>query len=321
VYYPEFAQDPFSRQLWIDRFERVTITPRRSTPSPPGFQVAVYDESGALLPQFELRRHRRPAPSASFKRAWRRRIEGPVLYGGVLLSAYGHFLIESLGRAWAIRQFPDLPFVWQADRGTTGLLPWQREILELLGIAPSRAVLVNRARRLGSVLLPTAGAILDEYFHPAQLEALACVDFREPVKGVRIWLSRTGLSGGAGRLIDEAEIENRLRALGWRVIHPETMTVREQLASMAEAEIVGGCVGSAFHTLMLARNVRARIRMLNRFPSDLPRAYEIIAAIRGFDQRIIDLPLEVVDPGWRPAQATTRIDEGAIDDAIAALHG
>src|SRR5918997_5771014 len=59
-----------------------------------------------------------------------------AIYAGPLYFHFGHFLLESLARAWYASQHPDVPFVWAGAHTWQGveLRKWQLEILDILEI-------------------------------------------------------------------------------------------------------------------------------------------------------------------------------------------
>jgi capsular polysaccharide biosynthesis protein len=234
----------------------------------------------------------------------------------VLLRHYGHFLLESMSRLWAIKAFPELPVAWQFFRKLRRPTGWQLEVMELLGIADRPMILVPRPMRFSTLIVPDAGARLDSFLHPQQVASLATFPFRDPRKGKRIWLSRRQLSEVRGRVLEEGAIEDRLAERGWMVISPELLSVRQQLETMADAEILGGFIGSAFHTLLLARDIRAKVRMLRRYRRDIPVIFDGIAKAKGFDQRLIDVRLEKLNADKIDALSVNRMEDPAEMDRI-----
>jgi hypothetical protein len=306
-----------SAGLWVRRTDDVLLTGARQRGDVPvGFECAGYSASGAVLDAFTFRRDRYDAPPAPFRRSWGPRIREPHLYGGVLLRHYGHFLLESMSRLWAIRAFPKLPVAWQFFRKHRRPIRWQLEVMELLGIDDRPMILVPRPTRFSTLIVPDAGIRLDSFLHPDQVAALATFQFRNPRKGKRIWLSRRQLTHVTGRVLEEEVVEDRLAKHGWVVISPELLSVRRQLEAMADAEILGGFVGSAFHTLILGRDVQTKVRMLRRYKSDIPVIFDGIAVAKGFDQRLIDVSLEKLNAVDNDALSVNRMADPAEIDRI-----
>ena len=127
-----------------------------------------------------------------------------------------------------------------------------------------------------------------------------------------------GDEGGLDEALEvegEVEVEALLRAEGWTILRPETVSVAEQLAALDTAEMIAGFAGSAFHGLMLGRDVQARIVIFSRHPK-VEVNYAMIAAAKGLDQRIVRLEHGPVGDG--SARAGIRLARP--DDVTAALR-
>jgi capsular polysaccharide biosynthesis protein len=212
--------------------------------------LGTYDLTGKLIRGFEFRRLKRIAGSHPFQKP-RKKLRGLYIYGGLLIEHFGHFLLESLSRAWALKAYPQLPVIWQCFP-TPKLLTWQIDTFKVLGIEHTRFRLMRRPSKIDTVLLPEAGFGLNEFLHPDQAAALASFPFRAPLSGNRIWLSRSKLPPGTGKVVNEEEIEAKLLARGWQVLHPERVSVAEQLSIISDAETVAGFIGLLFTCSSLA---------------------------------------------------------------------
>ncbi len=223
--------------------------------------MGVYDEDGSYVDDTALNRRAgeqgAPMPRDLFPLVSDLGVP-EAIYAGPLYFHFGHFLLESLARAWYAQRYPDLPFVWagQHDWQSVKLRPWQTEILDVLRITnPTR--IVADPSRVDLLHVPDIGYRYDDRFHPEHAEFLAQYEGPAQVPGHRLWLSRSQVSSDARDLNSETT-ERRLAEAGWTIANPETLNVREQLDHLARAEIVAGEEGSAFHALMLLRDVEAK---------------------------------------------------------------
>src|SRR5690606_30752701 len=80
---------------------------------------------------------------------------------------------------------------------------------------------------------------------------------------------------------------------GWIIYHPQAHPVREQLEMLDRAAQIAGIEGSAFHTLLLLKQVRAKVQIIPRRGA-VNENFETIATTKGFRQEILDVPSEVV---------------------------
>lgn len=177
--------------------------------------------------------------------------EEPVVWGGTMAAHYGHFLIESAGRVWPLLpggELEGLPAVFTTPLGDEK----SREWLDALGVP--------------CVELPAQGAVCFRRMHvpePAwRMNAWAAPEMRqihlhvgrnlevpETPRGGVVWLSRSRLM--------PRRVAYDERLLEWvldphvRCIHPEEMTLSEQVGVLDASDAVVGVIGSAFHTLLM----------------------------------------------------------------------
>lgn len=203
-----------------------------------------------------------------------------AVFGGFLFDHYGHFLLESLGRLWFADADRDTPVVWIAGTGGTWR-PWMTELADLVGVGADRRVLNadDGALEVGSLLVADQGFEVNRYLHPWLLDRLAVVPAGDPTPGHHVWLSRSALGDIAG-VDEEVEIERRLADEGWSIVHPEQLTVAEQVTLLRSAAHVSGIEGSAFHTLVLLRGFRGTIDVLDRHGSP---NFDVINRVQGLD--------------------------------------
>ena len=217
-----------------------------------------------------------------------------AIYAGPLYIHFGHFLLESLARAWYTSQHPDVPFVWAGAHTWQGLelRKWQLEILDILEIKNPTMIIADPAR-FELLHVPDIGYRYDDRFHPEHAEFLGRYEGPAQVRNRRLWLSRSKI-GGTVRDLNSEPIERRLAHAGWTIAHPERLSIREQLDHLAGAEIVAGEEGSAFHALILLKDVSSKkFRIIRRHGPEHPNMHTIGDA-RQVDQSFYSLEREWV---------------------------
>ena len=217
-----------------------------------------------------------------------------AIYAGTLYYHFGHFLLESLARAWYANQHPDLPFVWAGQHNWQGaeLRPWQAEILDILGITNPTRIIADPTR-FEVLHVPDLGYRYDDRFHPEHAAFLGRYEGPAQVRHRRLWLSRSK-TGGKVRDLNAEPTERRLAHAGWVIAYPETLSVREQLDHLARAEVVAGEEGSAFHTLILLKDISAKKFQIIRRHGPEHRNMHTIGDARQVDQSFHSLEREWV---------------------------
>lgn len=192
-----------------------------------------------------------PAPIETLPGSW--------IFGGWMREDFGHFLNETLGRAWAFAGPPDvagllfLPYgenlAARAAAGPPRLPPFVAAALAALGAGPHRVI--GRPTRVERLLVPRQIRLGLAGEDPAAEATLAATLRRLATGGVgagpRLYLSRARLPAHRGGLVAERVIEASLAAAGYAILHPETLPLRDQAAACAGASVIVAAEGSALH--------------------------------------------------------------------------
>lgn len=175
------------------------------------------------------------------------------IFAGPLLPAYGHFILESLARLWATTDYSDWPIVFSVDEraSAAALTPWMQAILDVLGVS-NPVILISRPARIEKLLVPEPGYEIQYRFAKHHASFLGRIEWR-PTAGKKVWVSRANLTTNAETCDGRAELEAALISEGWQIIHPESLSIEDQLYHFATAERIGGEQGSALHSIIFLR--------------------------------------------------------------------
>ncbi len=184
-----------------------------------------------------------------------------MVYGGPIIPHYGHFMLSSLARLYA--QDGRLPVLFHShptifEHG----LSFIREIVSAANWKHANCFSSMQPLRVRRLHIPEPAVVeqervalklrasvfsLGEAFNPTR-------DF----DGMACYLSKSKLTGGIAGLQDEEVVEDVFARAGFKIIYPETLSLRDQISLFKGARIVAGTVSSAFHTLMLAPDSGSR---------------------------------------------------------------
>jgi capsular polysaccharide biosynthesis protein len=218
------------------------------------------------------------------------KITGTATYGGIIFNHFGHFMLETLARAWYLRDCVsgDIYFYYagQHRNGITfeNLTPWQKNILGRLVPDTSRIKIINSPILFDELTIPDAAFVIREFCAKAQVEALSWLGGKmaggsnQQSVGDKIWLSRSALTKGA--VAGEKKFEEALNQEGFQVVHPEKLPLADQIAVFEKASIICGFTGSAFHVLLFAKNKSAKLMHFSR-TKHLNRNYPVCAEATG----------------------------------------
>lgn len=185
-----------------------------------------------------------------------------LVYGGPLNPHYGHFLCSTLSRLWLVARdgLAGRRVVFHGSGRPADL--WRDHafagaILGALGLGPQTVVVLKRPTRLDRLIIPRPSFQEQEFASRAYLHVADRVGRRLAGDLPRdragpVYLTKTGLKGGVGRVMDEAVIEAVLRKGGVEIVRPEALTLADQIGLFQRRRVVAGTSGSQFHTAVFA---------------------------------------------------------------------
>ena len=209
------------------------------------------------------------------------RIDRTCIYMGPLSRHFGHFLLESLQRAWYLMQADHTSLLlFHGHNEQVNLTSFARIIFSALDVDPARIRIAVNDVQVSRLILPASQFWQGIKASPGM--GIAFDHIREKIlKGrassqrtaAKIYFSRKGLSPerapGRPRAVisNEEEVEALFRKRGYEILQPETLPFEEQVALVANATHVAGASGSALHLMLFNDNPRTRFIELRTKPA------------------------------------------------------
>ncbi|MDD2725038.1 MAG: glycosyltransferase 61 family protein [Methylovulum sp.] len=265
------------KNCFISQLRGVRPNDKGSYPGSVNFIGGIYDamdrpHTGSLLKRGygQIQEHEK---NYTIDRSTVQTITGKAVYGGIISNHYGHFLLETLSRAWyLIKSSEDIYFyragAKEKNGSNDGLMAWQKEILSHLVIDIDRFKIIDKPLIFEELIIPGFGYIIETFF--AQEQAAALIQLGEKLTGNKtpalkydkVWLSRSLQKKGA--IAGEKKFEQALHNEGFTIVHPEKLSLTEQIGLFENASVVAGFTGSAFHTLIFAKNKGVKLLHFSR---------------------------------------------------------
>ncbi|HRM73091.1 MAG TPA: glycosyltransferase 61 family protein [Paracoccus sp. (in: a-proteobacteria)] len=226
-------------------------------------------------------------------------LDGRHMWGGIYFGHFGHFLVETISRLWAVRQAGAQGVLFTPRHGRLqSFVTYQKELIDLV-LPRTEVRIIREPTRVEELVIPGQGFGLGKIsagtaqFRAFIREALADI---EPADIENVYISRTRF-GGKGGIINEQRLERLLEAEGYTAVHPERLSLREQFSIFKGARNILGLDGSAFHVLGYVANPDQRAGIIIRRSS--PAYHHIAEHLRGFTGR----PPEIINhlaADWMP---------------------
>lgn len=243
-----------------------------------------------------------------------RDLPGHYLFGGIFYGHFGHFIVESLARVWALdamRETLDgIIFTPKIARVTEETVANYRELLDAFGI-DLPIVIADGVRRVERLSVPRQGFGMNDL-------AGGSAPFRDyinsrvgrdvPAEGPeRIYVSRSKLGRNRGSILGEYRLEEYLAAEGYEIFHPQLASQNEQIARYKAARLIIGTDCSPLHLLGYVGNSGQKTAILTRRSMEI--GGYLVTQLRSFKQmEAIEVNALVNDwmpqPGSRPSRSS-----------------
>lgn len=244
-----FHKRPRSSTLRTRMFRDVVILPHNVILSAETFEIL--QVSFGLSTQDELlvpSRHDPRRASYKFEGAIypARHIDKPLFLADSSHAGFGHTLVETVPMLEMARSVPGVRIASSARIFSA--------MFDGMGFDPDAVLRINGPVFCKTVYIPDPPLELAGYIHTVarrafdRLSVIAAQSAIEPKR--RIYLSRSKVD--ARRLINESAIEELFRRYGFTVIHPQDLSLPDQIKLILGAEAVAGPTGSAMHNLVFA---------------------------------------------------------------------
>lgn len=187
-----------------------------------------------------------------------------VIYCGWLINHYGHFLLQSTTRLYAAldEKYKDMKIVFVSKEKNIADFIWQ--FLELLSINKDRVIIIDECTRFRNVICPSISSryyldFTDNFLLPFKQASSGI----SPAKYKKVYLTRKYWHNSIGKCFGESEIEKLFENNGFKIIAPEKLSIKEQVAVFKGAEQIAGINGTSFHNAVFS-NRNTTLIILNR---------------------------------------------------------
>ena len=274
------------------RLRNALVVPERDTDAKLASGVLTEDGSYAELSRTWIRAFKSTTPPTLGAREQVGVLPGRHLFAGHLRGHFGHFLVESTARLWALGEAdiaPEsvlfLPYGGKPRAAKQALAAYQ-PFFDCLGLEVPVQI-VRQPLRVEHLILPElgfgwrarfAGSPAFRAFMQDRLKAAS-----KPEGSEYLYISRSKLRADKGGLLGESVIEANLAALGYEIFHPEKHDIRTQIARYRAARRIVALDGSALHLAAFVVAPETRVAIILRRTranhADYTRQYEAFAGI------------------------------------------
>lgn len=198
-------------------------------------------------------------------------LDGRYLFGGIFYGHFGHFIVNSLARIWALDAVQEpldgIIFTPKVPNITQYHVENYRDLLHALGVSIP-VLIAHEVTRVTDLHVPRQGFGMYDLIDGSQ-------EFRDfvnrhaghnvPAAGPeRLYVSRSLLPPNRGSILGEYKIEQYLADEGYEIFHPQKASQNEQIAHYRAARFIIGTDCSPLHLLAYVGNSGQTTGILTR---------------------------------------------------------
>ncbi|MFA9556917.1 DUF563 domain-containing protein [Evansella sp. AB-rgal1] len=187
-----------------------------------------------------------------------------IFLSGEISQGYGHFLLEVVSRLW-ITQYMDISrykFIMNPNDNKR----WQLDILKSLGISKKQILFLNEPIRCERLHIPVQAFVLRKYTSSYAYNIWTKIGeyYNRSVGPKKIYVSRSKLNNKRRQLVNEKEVEKIFASFGFRIVHPQELSVGQQINLFKNANIIAGPSGSGMYNSVFQRKSRRKLVLTTR---------------------------------------------------------
>lgn len=231
-------------------------------------------------------------------------LPGQHMFGGIMFGHFGHFLVESTTRLWALDEVrPAIESIVYTPKINARPMQFVRQFRPLFNVlgatVPVRSTPVPL--RVDRLFVPRQGFGQFELMRGSEAYRAYMrrhAGRRIPAKGAdKIYISRSGLQRDRGGLIGEWLLEQQLQQEGYHIYHPQNHSLIDQVAQYKAAKHIVSVDCSPLHLVGFVGNADQKVAIIKRRSMELVPFF--VDQLRLF-QNIDAFEVDVLVDEWLP---------------------
>ena len=220
-----------------------------------------------------------------------------VVYCGLFVKHWGHFLVEVVSRLWYFLEHDDgvSKYVFVIEENTSEEIKGNYlRFFQLLGME-NRLEFINHPVRFREVIIPDLGYARMKYYSEQYKHIFDTVvknALENPPaipQSDKIYFSRGHFQKAMGSEIGHDMLEQYFKANGFTILYPEELTLEEMIGYIRQADVCATPSGTLPHNFLFAQDNKEVI-VIERTP--------LVNEMQVDVDRIEDLELTYIDGHW-----------------------
>lgn len=211
---------------------------------------------------------------------------------------FGHFILEHLNRGWCFldKKYQNMKVVIVDEIGCGKINDYIFVLLGLLGVKKENIILLDKTTKFRNVYIPEPAFDISAYYTEKYRDMFNKMADAVPDAEVyeKIYLSRCKMPMDRHTFGEEI-IQNIFKKNGYKIIYPETLPLKEQIALVKNCKVLAGCAGTALHLALFMKSGGTVIQIKrNSILADNADTQHLIDTTKGIDDVFVSGSLEKV---------------------------
>lgn len=282
----------------VNRVVNGIVLPAKKIANASYYEGGVCDKNFKFISGLARRDYRKPEwgdviKSYSVDESMLSYVDECVVFGGVFIGHFGHMVRDNLSRLWWCVQNESSKLKIACIVSFGKVEDYFYEFFDLLNIDRSRVMFITRPTMFKEVIVPEEAVHSGSHYMAEWLMPYDKIIFNIRKKyenaGLpnKIYISKSKYKKSGKATFNEEYFERFYRDRGYTIIHPEEMTVEENISYISNATDIAATVGTTSSLSMFA-NAGARIELLARVDNYFYEAQCLINEAKKLDWYYID---------------------------------
>lgn len=183
-------------------------------------------------------------------------VDEDVVFIGNVNKFFGHFLLEHMNRIYALmdKKYKNRKVVLINDKNLQVVPEYIFKFIEFFGIKRDKVIILNQTTRFRNVCVPSQSFNSKLYNSDSFAKTFDRIAKNIPDEEIydKIYVSRAKLDK-LHKTLGEEKVQKVFEKNGFKIIYPEKLPLKSQIALIKNCKVLAGCAGTALHLALFMK--------------------------------------------------------------------
>lgn len=183
-------------------------------------------------------------------------IDEDVVFIGNVNKFFGHFLLEHMNRIYALmdKKYKNRKLVLINDKNLKDVPGYVFQFIEFFGVKQNKIIILDKTTRFKNVCVPSQSFNSKLYNSKSFAKTFDRIAENIPDEEIydKIYVSRAKLDS-THKTLGEEKVQKIFEKNGFKIIYPEKLPLKSQIALVKNCRVLAGCAGTALHLALFMK--------------------------------------------------------------------